>query len=219
VPQIVIDPRSRGNGPFGTTTVPELDKRTRKYGYVPDLRRCQAGDLILSYSCRRGFIETRIIRTQSERFNAADSQWTHAAVFLYQDYIVEAVPFKGVITRSLYEDIPNSVLRIRRKPNLTDEQRYQVALCAQRMLGSRYSHLRALRMGVRGIASLLNPTWYPEFNPTVICSRIFYDAVVAITRTSLNGCPAVGAVLPAHLSATTDLVDIDAPWLELTHGG
>jgi hypothetical protein len=35
-------------------------------------------------------------------------------MFLYEDFILEAVPSKGVITRSLYEDIPTSVLRVRR---------------------------------------------------------------------------------------------------------
>jgi hypothetical protein len=52
---------------------------------------------------------------------------------------VEAVPLGGVSTRSLHLDIPGSVLRVRRDPNLREEERYKVALNALRILNARYS--------------------------------------------------------------------------------
>jgi hypothetical protein len=68
-------------------------------------------------------------------------------MFLYEDFILEAVPRKGVITRTLYEDIPNSVLRVRRRRDLEVEERYKIALCAQKMLGTRYDPGAALSLG------------------------------------------------------------------------
>src|SRR5262245_66523693 len=71
-------------------------------------------------------------------------------MFLYEDFILEAVPRKGVITRTLYEDIPNSVLRVRRRPDLEVEERYKIALCAQKWLVPATTPVAAHGWGGRG---------------------------------------------------------------------
>jgi hypothetical protein len=223
MPQIVIDPRSIPDAACGTVSITPIPPKARSFGFVPDLRRCEAGDLILSHSISPGFAERQIVRAQTQAgLSADDSRWTHAAVFLYQDFVLEAVPCKGVITRSLYSDIPDNVLRVRRRPNLDDEEEeyrikgYKIALCAQRMLGTRYDISAALSLGWRStFKRMWNRDWRPSFKAAVICSQVVYDAHAEITRHFLNNCPMRDDVMPAHLSATGDL-GISIPWVRLS---
>jgi hypothetical protein len=218
MPQIIIDPRSRPEA-AETVSLTPVPGAARRYGFVPDLRVCRAGDLILSRPISLGWLDRQIVRAQTQAGLAlADSCWTHAAMFLYEDFILEAVPRKGVITRSLYEDIPTSVLRVRRRPELKDEERYMIALCAQKMLGTRYGVGAALSLGWRSIirGGLWNRDWRPLFRSAVICSQVVYDAHAEITRKMLEGCPLHGDIMPAHLSASNDLEDISIPWVKLS---
>ena len=216
MPQIVIDPTNHGD-PLATSSLNVLPPRTRKFGYVPDFSLCKPGDLILFRSRNPDFVDRLIVDTQSSMGLAPEHAcWTHAAVFLYKDYIVEAVPKGGVVSRSLYSDIPQSILRVRRRPNLPDEDRYKIALCAQRMLGSRYSAPSAIFTGLRALFGAWSRDGFRVARPTIICSKVFYDAHVEITRTLLAECPLDDMVTPAHLSATPDLEDLYVPWLRVS---
>jgi hypothetical protein len=215
MPQLTIDPDNRGNS-VGRISINLLPEKTRRFGFVPDLGLCCPGDLILSYSRLRDKIGELIADTQDQAgFAAEHSRWTHAAVFLYKDFIVEAAPQGGVQSRSLYEDIPDSVLRIRRRPGLSDVDRYKIALCALRMQGLRYSKRIAFWAGLRARSGLWNRSGYVGTERAIICSKVFYDAFVEITRSLLRDCPVNEPVFPAHLSATIDLEDIAIPWLQL----
>jgi hypothetical protein len=215
VPQFVIDPADHGN-PVATSSLSVLPPSARNFGYVPDFSFCKPGDLILFCSTNPGFIDRQIARTQS-LIGLADehARWTHAAVFLYEDFIVEAVPNDGVVTRSLYLDVPQSILRVRRCPDLQNEDRYKIALCAQRMLGSRYNAGVAISAGLRARFGVWDRFWFRVARPTIVCSKVFYDAHVEITRTLLADCPLDDLVTPAHLSATSGLEDVHVTWLKV----
>ena len=107
---------------------------------------------------------------------------------------------------------------MRRRPHLKDEEGYKIALCAQKMLGTRYGVSAALSLGWRSIVrgGLWNRDWRPLFRSAVICSQVVYDAHAEITRKMLKGCPVSGDVMPAHLSATSDLEDVFIPWVKLS---
>jgi hypothetical protein len=198
VAQIVIDPDQLGS----PTTKPApymLPQAARKFGYIPDLGRCKPGDLILSFTRQVGFLERQIVRMQTHAgFGPEDARWTHAAVFLYDDFITEAVPIRGVVSRSLYSDIPEAVLRVRRYPNLPEAERYKIALYATRMLGARYSAYAALSAAWKARSGLWDGAWLPV-GRTIVCSKVYYDAHAEITRKLLHGCPIAGLVTPAHL--------------------
>lgn len=216
MPQRVIDPN---NARLATReiSVNLLPSATRKFGFIPDLGRCLPGDLILFRDTRLSRTSNLIARAQAlAGFAPEHSQWTHAAIFLYEDFLVEAVPWPGVHTRTLYSDIPSRILRFRRKPNLIDSDRYKIALRSLRMLGSRYGLLSAIQMGVRMTRGLWDAEGSPGYQSALICSKVFFDAYADITRSLLANCPVDDAVLPAHLSATPDLEDVDVGWLKLT---
>lgn len=142
------------------------------------------------------------------------SRWTHAAIFLSDDFVVEASPITGVAQRTLYVDIPDKILRIRRQPALTEIERYRVALRALRMLGARYSYGAAISTGWYLLNGLWSEPSITSLGP-VICSNVFSDAYSDVTRKLLSGCPIDFPVTPAHLSATPDLQDIQVGWLKL----
>lgn len=213
--QKIIDPGNVGT-PAKTISVGILPHSTRKFGYVPDFSQCKAGDLILFRRQSPDFFGSKISWAQEKGgFATADSCWTHAGVFLEEDFVVEAVPGPGVRTRSLYADIPGRILRVRRHMALSEVDRYRIALRALRMFGARYSSAAALSLGWQMLGGLWNRVGSANFGTVVICSKVFYDSYTEITRSLLNGCPINSPVTPAHLSATSDLEDVEVGWLRL----
>jgi hypothetical protein len=213
VPQLVIDPAQHGSR-TDLAPVSIFPPGVREFGFVPDVRVCEPGDLILSFSRNPGFIERGIVATQHKiGFSDEHSRWTHASVFLYEDHIVEAIPFAGVVTRSLYLDVPQSVLLVRRFPGLDQDQKYKIALSALRSLGSRYNGMKALRAGVGALLGEWRRPWFNTEGRITICSKVYHDAHVEIHRQMLEGCQLNDLITPAHLRATASLLDVPVPWL------
>jgi hypothetical protein len=149
MPQLIVDPNNRGV-PVGQKSIAQLRPKTRRFGFVPNLALCQPGDLVLFSSVSPDWTDRLISGAQDRAgFAEDDSRWTHAAVYLYEDFIVEADLWGGVRSRSLYTDVPECCFRVRRRPDLDLEDRYKIALCAQRMLGARYGFRSAFSLGLR----------------------------------------------------------------------
>jgi hypothetical protein len=149
VPQVVIDPDHVG-APVGEVSRPILPERVRRFGFIPDLDALSPGDLILFRDRSSTLVGRAIASVQrADGFSDEHSAWTHVAIFLYDDFIVEAVPWPGIRTRSIYSDFPGRIMRVRRAPDLEERERYRIALRALRNLGARYSLLSALGLGWR----------------------------------------------------------------------
>lgn len=213
MPQRVID-RNDPNPIVGEISINPLPNSVREFGLVPDLAKLRAGDLILFQdlnSSRTG----EIINSMQRRagFSEEHSRWTHAAIYLEDDFILEAVPWPGVRTRSLYPDILERRLRVRRNLRLNQVDGYRIALRAQRMIGFRYSLGRPISLGFEIVRGVLGNS--SKVRSSIICSNVFFNAHAGVTGLFLANCPPDHDVLPAHLSATTSLEDVAVGWLKL----
>jgi hypothetical protein len=213
LPQIEIDPARAKADFLGEARIPILPPTTRDFGFVPNLGQLMPGDLILSRNTSPGFIDSRIAAAQrGGGFSPSDARWTHAAVFVYEDLIVEALPFKGIVQQSLYCYVPTEIMRVRRKPDLSDGDRLKIAFYAMKNLGKRYGHGDALAVGVDLAKGLWSKGALTTNRFIVICSQLYFDAILEVTHRRLANCPTESPTTPAHLSATTDLLDIKVDW-------
>jgi hypothetical protein len=213
LPQLEINPYRRGRLVHGPP-ISKIPEHIREFGYIPDFSQCLPGDLVLFRDPNRSLTGYFVTRAQRQ-FANSHARWTHAAVFLYDDLIVEAVPNGGVRTRSLYDDIPNRILRVRRDESITEIDRYRIALRAQSMLGNRYSFRAAISIGWNSRNGILHGFGSPSLGRVIICSRVFHDAYAEITEKLLDGCILTGPITPAHLSATRDLNDVRVGWIRV----
>jgi hypothetical protein len=213
--QKVLDPTAPIEA-AGEISIAVLPAAARKFNFVPDVKPCLPGDLVLSRAAGAAGASGSITEAQhSAGFAPEHAAWTHAAVFLYDDMVVEAVPRRGVLQRSIYEDVPDRVLRIRRRTTLAETDRLKLALRALSMLGKRYSHWGVIQLGMHLLGGLWNRDAFAGNRHVVICSEVFHDAFAHVTRGTLSGCPVNTPITPAHLSFTPDLEDVDVSWLKL----
>jgi uncharacterized protein YycO len=72
-----------------------LNQKIRAFGYVPDFRALDLGDIILVSDSR---LPSRVIRAtqNSAGFAPPHTIWTHAALYIGRGQVVEAAPFGGV---------------------------------------------------------------------------------------------------------------------------
>jgi hypothetical protein len=210
MPQEILDPADT-NGAAGAMSVPLLPARIRKFGYVPAVDVLAPGDLILYGGT--GTVGQWIIAAQSKAgFAQEDARWTHAAVYLDDGFLVEAVVKGGVVQRSIYDNVCDRPMRFRRIPDLTETDRYRIALRALSRLGRSYSTFQIPSLGRRLLKGLWNASPGLDQKGIVICSQVYHDAIVEITRTYLHACPVDAPVTPAHLSCSRSLMDIKVGW-------
>ena len=212
MPQAELDPQQPIVA-LGEKSIFALPAHVRRFGYVPDLSTCLPGDLVLFRSHHPNITGRTIAAAQLAGGIAPEhSRWTHAAIFLSDDFVVEASPMTGVAQRTLYIDVPDKIIRIRRQPSLTEVERYRIALRALRMLGARYGYGAAVSTGWYLLKGLWNLPSIHTLGPAVICSKVFSDAHSDVTRSRAH----VRSIFPLHRLTRSQrhLEDIKVGWLK-----
>ena len=114
VPQKLLDPENVGQPAAVKSAPTQLPPDVRKFGYLPDFDLWQAGDLLLFSVIRPSFMQRQIIATQErERYAEEHARWHHAAVYIGDRYLCEAVP-RGVRYHPVAEFVGDRLIRARR---------------------------------------------------------------------------------------------------------
>lgn len=213
MPQQLLDPTDlAGARPPQTSQPHTLPPAVRQFGYVPDFDEWRAGDLVLFSTTSPNLFQRHIVKTQIKlNYTEEDARWHHAAVYIGDTYLCEARP-GGVRYHPVVETLDGATsLRLRRDPNLAQDQRFLLAIKALLRLSRPYSYASVFRAFLRPF----NPRRFVRFllprGRTLICSQLFHDAYIEATGSVLVERADIDPT-PAALSATTRLDDVSLHW-------
>jgi hypothetical protein len=146
-----------------------------------------------------------------------DAQWQHAAVYIGEGYVMEAT-LRRVRYAPIYPYLGEHRLRLRRPLDLSDDDRWRIAIQASVRANERYgwqSILRLLRLSYDGY--WIRQRGFPLGQArSVICSQLYADAYSRVTR-RLVSPPVAGIPTPAALSASPAFEDVDLSWAVIPH--
>lgn len=214
--QRVLDPRHTESALESDQSQPSLlPSKVREFGFIPDFDDWLPGDLVLVSRLRRNLIERQVVKTQARLGHArVDAQWHHAAVYVGDRYLCEARP-GGVRYRPVVESVDrNTLLRIRRNIDLTDSERFRVAIRALMRLSQAYSYASVVGAFFRPLSPKRFVLSLSAHKRALICSQLFHDAYAEVTASILVD-RLDRAVVPAELGATTRLDDVEVHWKHL----
>jgi len=100
---MILDPTSvteQTQAPVYPRPIGRVSTELAEFGFVPDIRLLQAGDLIFTERLKPNCISKLIAASQS-RLYSQGSNWTHVAIYISDWQIIHCRPFKGVHLDSL----------------------------------------------------------------------------------------------------------------------
>jgi hypothetical protein len=151
------------------------------------------------------------------RVAADDAQWQHAAVYIGEGYVVEAT-LHGVRYAPIFPYLGGHRLRLRRPLDLSDDDRWKIAIQACVRSNERYamrSILRLFRLSFGGYWTRQRG-FAIAYAKSVICSQLYADAYSRVTGRLVTP-PVAGIPTPAALSASTAFEDVDLSWAIIPH--
>jgi hypothetical protein len=209
---------------FARATPPRL----HLFGHLPDLSGMRRGDVILVRPKKEpvspaslfkhisevlgGSVAWYIQRAQAQDRDKPHSLWVHAGLYLGDDMILEAVtPRVSIGQFSRYS--PTHYIRVRRYPNLTEDEAVSVCLIGASWVGIKYDVA-----GVRGLAKALFNMRTPRarlVKNAFICSELVQMAFLYGASRDVGHVRGVRIPTPADLSFTPTLEDQQIPWRRL----
>jgi hypothetical protein len=216
--QNFLDPSNINHESCASWVPHTLHADVREFGFYPDVNLLKPGDLILVRNLK-GNISHKVIEAVQKNlgYHERDYQWHHAAVYLGIAGSICEADLDGVRYASIDRYSTGShCIRIRRPRNLSENQRWQIAIKSLIELNKSYSfgHLWELfklsrfRLG-RIPATRLKP---PE--SAKICSQLYADAFAKVTLGLLSSNDN-GEITPACLSRTEKLEDVHVNWVRI----
>lgn len=186
----------------------------RTFGKYPNVDEWLPGDLLLVFSTDPVFTTREIVATQERLgFSKEDARWQHAAVHLGDGYVMEAT-LPGIRYVPIYEYLGAHGLRLRRPIDLTDKQRWEIAIQAAVRANQRYAIRNVLQIYKDSRIKLWRPrSLITPFARTksAICSQLYSDAFSFVTSKLLTRTVAE-VITPAALSASIHFEDVDLKW-------
>lgn len=216
--QLLLDPKHiQSTGPW----VPQgpLPEAVRNFGYVPDFSALLPGDLLLFCPLAPDWVSRQIQKAQRRGgYHTDDARWTHAAVYLGDgaDGLCEATT-RRVRTAEIFKYIPDHLVRVRRAPNLSVDERYRIALRALFRLRTNYGFGFVVSLFFRSFAGFWKGSKKPYSRlglGSVVCSQLYADSYAIVTQQMIAPRAAFD-ITPAALSDTSTLLDVQVSWKQL----
>lgn len=188
-----------------------LARKIRLFGYVPNVEQLLPGDVILVTGA--GPVPGLIRYTQERGgFHSDHARWTHIALHIDNDMIIEAAPWGGIRIDRLEDMTFGREVLVRRLEGLKPEDRFRVAIQALAGLRRRYSLPSMPRLAWQAWREVL---WRKTpVHGVTICSTVARDAY--ITGPQIDLFPGqTGVIWPADLSMTPVLSDVPVDWVKV----
>lgn len=164
-PQRFLDPRTAEHAVAGAVHLgmarptdagdalpAQLPWYLRSFGFLPDTTAWRPGDLILVCAVRSRWRWRLIQAAQQVSVDTAEhARWHHAAVYLGDFVVAEAVGGRGVRVGYLYPYLSRFLLRVRRPLEADAELGQRLALQAAIASGKRYDWRGFWRLGAQAI--------------------------------------------------------------------
>ena len=212
----VLDPSGPTPSPSGSVTPSgPIPPAVRKFGFLPDIRQCQSGDLLLFSACDPPWISRAIVKAQTRGGYAHfDASWHHAAVYVGQYVICEAQGRKVRISK-LYDYVGSHRILVRRDSSLSSRSGMEIAMKAMEQTGNPYGFFSLLELGWQSLRGFWRPLQTLGEQRAVICSKLYADAY-AQTTGKLLVSGKLGIPTPASLSLTNRLSDVNVNWRRIS---
>lgn len=173
------------------------------------------------------------------RYGLAHGRWQHAAIYLGNYLVCEAdIKTLRVRVRPLYPYVGRYLIRVRRATGLDDAQRQDIVDYVLAATGLRYNWQAMAAMSVsttkKVVMTAIQDEWAKwrrkvgelldtmnvrergfgeaEFQDAYFCSELFAHAYYFATQNWPTEEPEGTEIVPATLSASTKLKDIDIAW-------
>lgn len=215
-PYLFLDPRNaaaEAAGSYPPTT--PLPPHVRQFGYVPDESLLLPGDLVLTSAINPSFGSRAIINVQTDGgHDPEDARWHHAAVYLGEMVVCEAQVWGGVRITSLYDYVGGHLLRFRRDPNLSGDDRWKLVVHAMYRLSDPYSVWALVRLWFQSQIGFWHPYARYKSVEALVCSEL-YSKAYTLTTGKLLVRGTLGITIPAALSFTPLLTDMHVTWLRI----
>ena len=147
MPRQILDPSSTDDARDADQhQIPlQLPRKVREFGYIPDCSNWRAGDLLLVSAVTKSFWQRSIVRVQEGLgFDESHAEWHHAAVYIGERRLLEASA-TGVRNGLVDEIASDYRIAVRRAPEISRDQGYELAIQALLRLRSNYNSWSAMK--------------------------------------------------------------------------
>lgn len=216
----VLSPHQAKGGDWPVGRFRTLPRNVQAFGYVPDIAKLMAGDVVLFSGA--GFVPWAIRSAQLvAQFDPSHAVWTHAALYVGKGTLVEAVPVHGVRVAPLVEATFGRTLLVRRRRKTADgaselsmEQRYTVVIDALAQIKRGYSLGLVPALAWNALRQTLGRPVPGHVAGVVICSNIISRAYMTALQLALSAAT-TDVTWPADLSFCEELDDIPIGWVKV----
>jgi hypothetical protein len=193
--QKVLDPTTPGTR--GTWRPKQaLPHRVREFGRWPNTDSWRVGDVLLFSEVKPSSLGRKIRNLQeSVGFAPEHARWTHAALYVGNDYMCEATPPR-VRYCGIDDRIGSHFIRVLRDPTLTGEQAAQFAISTVAQVRKPYSYAVILWLAIRA-AGFRRTSLYPRWVLGHTCSML-----ISLTY-AYAGQRIIGDVMPEAVTPAT----------------